>query len=580
MKLLLATLFAACGLLARANDFSATNSTSARFQSTELVRAGCLAGRRMICGKILQVLPDGLVIESGYTDLLRPPLTDSWLVPGTVATARTPNLVESREPGSVCVGTVFLTDLPRARGKKPKPFDYVILLAYPAGETTYTSVGTVQKVVRRFTGTLAEAARLRVAEARWTAVPLRMPPEAAGAIPRLLSQTGAFLDVPNLTPSKFLVPYDLNVPFWSDGAEKSRWACVPPGEAVHFSPAGEWIFPPGTIFVKQFDIVTNETNPSAKRRLETRLLVCDAAGGVYGVTYKWRPDNSDADLLETNLAENIAIKTAAGVRTQQWYYPGRADCLTCHAANAGFVLGVKTRQLNRGFKYPDGQAENQLVAWSKLGLLDAEISKKDAKKFPRLARGDDASRSVEDRARSYLDANCANCHRPAGTVAGFDARYDTPLADQNIIGGHVLLDQRIDGARVVAPNDPWRSILLMRMNTTEGYKMPPLARNTIDETGVKLLREWISSLPGPRVLPPPKISPAGGNFSSPVRVSLQSEPGAKIYYTVDGTVPDTADRLYEKPFTVAEPAIVRARAFKPGCTESVTAKEFFLFNNR
>ena len=87
----------------------------------------------MICGKILRVLPEGLVVESGYTDLLRPPLTDSWLVPGTVAATRTPNLVESREPGSVCVGTVFLTDLPKARGKKPKPFDFVILLAYPAG---------------------------------------------------------------------------------------------------------------------------------------------------------------------------------------------------------------------------------------------------------------------------------------------------------------------------------------------------------------------------------------------------------------------------------------------------------------
>ena len=580
MKIFFASLLAAGGLLVRANEFSATNSPAATFQSAEQVRAESLAGRRTVCGKILRVLPDGLVVESGYTDLLRPPLTDSWLVSGTVAATRTSNLVESREPGAVCVGTIFLTDLPRARGKKPKPFDYVILLAYPAGETTYTSVGTVQKTVRHFTGTLAAAVRSKVAETRWTAVPLRMPPKATGEIPKLLSQTGAFRDTASLTPEIFLVPYDLNVPFWSDGAEKSRWVCVPPGEVVHFSPTGEWSFPPGTIFVKHFEIATDETNPNAKRRLETRFLVCDDSGGVYGATYKWRADNSDADLLETNLTEDIAIQTATGGRTQPWYYPSRADCQTCHTANAGLVLGVKTRQLNRDLKYPDGTTENELVAWKRLGLLDADFSGDDVKKFSSLARPDDAARSLEDRARSYLDANCANCHRPEGTVAGFDARYDTPSAEQKIVGGQVLIDQRIDGARVVAPHDAWRSILLLRTDTAEGYKMPPLARNTVDEAGVKLLRDWIESLPGPHVLPPPEILPSGGDFSQPIKVSLNSEPDAKIFYTLDGTVPTTDDLLYEKPFTVAEPTIVRAKAFKSGCTRSITTKAFFLFNNR
>jgi len=580
MKLLLAIFFAACGLLARANNFSATNSPVATFQSAEQVRAECLEGRRLICGRILRVLPDGLVVECGYTNLLHPPLTDSWLVSGLVKAARAQNLVESREPGAVCVGTVFLTDLPRARGKKPKQFDYVILTGYPAGETTYTSVGTVQKTVRRFTGTLAGAVRFKVAAERWTEVPLRMPPKATGEIPKLLSQTGAFLDMAKLTPSEFLVPYDLNVPFWSDGAGKMRWVCVPPGEVIHFSPTGEWSFPPGTIFVKHFEIAIDETNPLAKRRLETRLLVCDDAGGVYGVAYKWRADNSDADLLETNLTEDITVRTATGAHTQQWYYPSREDCLACHTANAGLVLGVKTRQLNRNLTYPDGKTENQLVAWGRLNLLDTEVSAVNAKNFPRLARADDLTRSLEGRVRSYLDANCAQCHRPNGTVASFDARYDTPLAEQNIVDGHVLIDQRIDGARVVAPNDLWRSILLARVDTLDGYKMPPLARNQIDEVDVKLLRAWIQSLPGPRVLPPPKISPSGGDFSKPVKVSLTAEAGATIYYTLDGTVPMTNDLVYKKPFTVAEPTIVRAKAFKEGCTKSITAKEFFLFNNR
>lgn len=405
---------------------------------------------------------------------------------------------------------------------------------------------------------------------------LQMPPRADGAMPKWLSQTGAFKNTRDFTPAAGLIPYDLIVPFWSDGAEKSRFISVPEKQAIKFSPTGEWIFPRGTVFIKTFFLATNELNPDSLRRLETRLLVCDETGGVYGVTYKWRADGGDADLLATSLTEAIPIQTVSGVRTQLWYYPSRADCLTCHTPNAGLVLGVKTRQLNRDFKFPSGVTDNELRAWSHAGLFDANFSDADLKQFPKLAASDDLTRSLEDRARSYLDANCANCHRPKGTVAYFDARYDTPLARQNLVDGNVLIDERVDGARVIAPNDVWRSILFMRTDTTEAFKMPPLARNTIDERGMKLLREWIESLPGPPVLSPPEISPRGGNFPQPVEVTLKSEPGAKIYYTLDGTVPTTSDLPYEKPFQISTPTIVRAKAFKPGFTKSITVQQIFL----
>ncbi len=402
-----------------------------------------------------------------------------------------------------------------------------------------------------------------------------MPTRADGAFPKLLSQTGAFKDTARLASDDALIPYDLIVPFWSDGAAKVRFISLP-DEKIKFAPTGEWVFPRGTVFVKTFELATNEANPNLKRRLETRLLVCDSAGGVYGVTYKWRADNRDADLLESNLTETISVQTATGVRTQAWYYPSRSDCLTCHTANAGLVLGVKTRQLNRDFTYPSGVTDNELRAWNHIGLFDTNLDEADIKNFPKLANAADTTRSLEDRARSYLDANCAHCHRPRGTVAFFDARYDTPLALQNLIGGRVLIDERIDGARVIAPNDIWRSILYMRTDTTEAFKMPVLARNTIDEAGMKLLRQWIESLPGPPVLPPPQISPRGGNFEKPVAVVLKSEPGAKIYYTLDGTVPTTSDLPYEKPVQLSGPTILRAKAFKPGSTQSITATEIFL----
>jgi uncharacterized repeat protein (TIGR03806 family) len=404
---------------------------------------------------------------------------------------------------------------------------------------------------------------------------LQMPDRATGEIPLRLSQTGAFKNTPEMVPDAALIPYDLIVSFWSDGAAKSRWISVP-DQKILFALTGEWVFPKGTVFVKHFDLATDETNPKIKRRLETRLLVCDADGGVYGVTYKWRADNRDADLLATNLTEAITIKTATGVRTQSWYYPSRQDCLTCHTANAGFVLGVKTRQLNRVLKYPSGVTDNELRIWNHLGLFDTNLNEADLENFPRLARADNATRSLADRARSYLDANCAHCHRPRGTVAYFDARYDTPLAEQNLIDGPVLIDERLDHPRVIAPNDPWRSILLMRADTTEAFKMPPLARNTIDEAGMKLLREWIASLPGPPVLPPPEISPRGGNFPGPLAVTLRSEPGAEIRYTLDGTVPTPADLLYDKPLQLLQPTILRAKAFKPGFTKSITVQQIYL----
>jgi uncharacterized repeat protein (TIGR03806 family) len=406
---------------------------------------------------------------------------------------------------------------------------------------------------------------------------LEMPPTADGRMPPLLSQTGVFSDTAKRVASPGLIPYDLNVAFWSDGAEKLRFIAVPAGQ-IQFSPAGEWRFPAGTVFVKNFDLPTDAGNPHAMRRLETRLLVRDSKGGVYGVLYKWRPDGSDADLLGTSETEKIQVKSADGkVHEQTWYYPSRQDCLTCHTTGAGGVLGVKTRQMNRPLAYPSGVSDNQLRTWNHLGLFTPSFNDEALHGFAALARSDDPARSLQDRARSYLDANCAHCHRPGGTVANFDARYDTPLSKQALIDGPVLIDQGIDRPRVISPHDIWRSIAYMRVDTVGDIKMPPLARETIDQSGVRLLGEWINSMPGPPVLAPPKISPAGGTYARSVEISLTaSEPGAQIRYTLDGSVPGTSDLLYEKPIKLSGPAVLRTRAFKQGFTRSITVQQVFI----
>jgi uncharacterized repeat protein (TIGR03806 family) len=406
---------------------------------------------------------------------------------------------------------------------------------------------------------------------------LQMPPLAAGKIPALLSKTGVFSDTAQRVASAGLIPYDLIVAFWSDGAVKSRWIAIPHGQ-IAFSPTGEWRFPRGTVFVKNFDLPTDAANPSLKRRIETRLLVCDSAGGVYGAVYKWRADGSDADLLTSSQTESIPVKLADGsVQQQTWYYPSRQDCLTCHTAKAGGVLGVKTRQLNRRFTYASRVADNELRTWNHLGLFSPGFKDKDLRAFPALAAAEDASRSLEDRARSYLDANCSQCHRPGGTVANFDARYDTALSDQALIDGPVLIDEGIDRPRVISPHDTWRSIAYMRVDTDGDIKMPPLARETIDRQGVRLLEEWINSMPGRAVLAPPSISPPGGSFLGSVEVTLAAgEPGADIRYTLDGSVPGSSDMRYEKPIRLTGPAVLRTRAFKDGFTRSIAAQQVFI----
>jgi len=60
-------------------------------------------------------------------------------------------------------------------------------------------------------------------------------------------------------------------------------------------------------------------------------------------------------------------------------------------------------------------------------------------------------------------------------------------------------------------------------------------------------------------------------------VSLNdTEPGADIRYTLDGTAPTASDMRYEKPIQITGPTVVRARAFKDGFTRSIAAQAVFV----
>jgi hypothetical protein len=417
-------------------------------------------------------------------------------------------------------------------------------------------------------------------------MPTVIPPALPGSVPTELSLTGVFSNTPAMIPTNGLIPYNPNVQFWSDGAVKTRYLSVPntgspltSGEQIAFAPTGSWTFPAGTVFVKTFQLQTNTSNPNSLRRLETRLLVRDINGAVYGVTYKWRPDNSDADLLTTSSNENIAITTPAGVVTQSWYYPSPADCLTCHTPVANYVLGLSTRQLNGNFTYPaNGVTDNQLRTLNRLGLFNPAFDEAGITNFERLYALTNTAAPLASRARSYLDANCVQCHQPGGSGPTFDARYDTPLTNQNLIYGALSKGNLgYDNAYVVTPDDVWRSVLYDRIDSVDAaIKMPPLDRTTIDTSAVGVFAAWINSLPGTPAEAPPTINPPGGTFGGSVLVSLVPPDSlATLYYTLDGTLPTTNSTLYVAPFTLTNSVTLEANAFETNFINSVATTAQF-----
>src|SRR6185369_1398150 len=125
--------------------------------------------------------------------------------------------------------------------------------------------------------------------------------------------------------------------------------------------------------------------------------------------------------------------------------------------------------------------DNQLRTWNHIGLLNPAISEANIPTYAKLSPMSDNSATPEQRVRSYLDANCMQCHRPNGVQAHFDARYDTPLGNQGIIDGLLRDTTGIPGAKVVAPQSLSQSMMYLRMNSTNpAFMMPPLARHVID----------------------------------------------------------------------------------------------------
>lgn len=344
------------------------------------------------------------------------------------------------------------------------------------------------------------------------------PPPAPNRppFPRLLSETGLFESVAEHKPAPGLIPYAVNSPLWSDGAIKERLMALPGESQIVFdgmlypqpapgAPHG-WKFPDGTVLVKTFSLEMQAGDPASRRRVETRLLHFEQLGGSEevgdqywkGYSYVWNDEQTDAVLVETQGVDRdytIADSAApGGSRVQKWHFPSRAECTLCHTMAAKYVLGVNTAQMNREFDY-GGTVANQLATLEHLGVFTSPLPAPPAE-LPRLYDHNDPQFTLDQRARSYLESNCAHCHRKwGGGNAEFRLLATLPLEETgtvNVRAGHGNFN--IAGAALLAPGKPELSLIHHRMTRLGLGRMPHVASNIVDAEAVKLIEEWIKGM--------------------------------------------------------------------------------------
>jgi len=314
---------------------------------------------------------------------------------------------------------------------------------------------------------------------------------SGGPIPESLAETGAFADLTTLTPHAGIVPYEVNVSFWSDNARKQRWFSVPDVDrTIEFSREGNWGTPPGTVWIKHFTLETIRGVPESARRLETRFLVRNEQG-VYGVTYRWDDSQASAALVpEGGFEESFSIDEGGTVRTQLWRYPSRAECLSCHTPAGGYALSFNTAQLNRD-SAAGPETQNQIGALSAAGYFGVPVT--GIHTLLALVPADNVEAGREYRVRSYLSANCAQCHQAGGGAVGlFDARFSVPLSQTGLIDGTLNDNLGDPDSRVITPGSLECSMLYQRVAHLGPRHMPPLATSVLDTDAIALLGAWIT----------------------------------------------------------------------------------------
>ena len=302
--------------------------------------------------------------------------------------------------------------------------------------------------------------------------------------------TGFLLD---LTPAKNVHPYELNTSLFSDYAQKKRFIYLPEGSAIQYHPLEVFDFPVGTVLIKNFYYEDIQLINQTGRIIETRLLI-KKADEWQALPYIWNEEQTEAFLEITGGSRVVSL---LGKESINYQIPNMGQCKGCHQKNGTLQpIGPTARQLNRNYIYNGETSINQLQRLSRWGLLN--VSEKAV--FPKLSVWNDpSSGSLDERARAYLEMNCAHCHRKEGSAK--NSGLYLMSTNQNRLELGIMKAPVAAGsgsgqlAYDIVPGDPEASIMLHRMNSREpAVMMPELGRKMIHKEGVALIRSWIASL--------------------------------------------------------------------------------------
>jgi putative heme-binding domain-containing protein len=318
--------------------------------------------------------------------------------------------------------------------------------------------------------------------------------------PRKLSETGLFTSTQSLQVAPGVIPYRVAAKAWQNGATSQSVVAVPGNETIEIrEQQRRWTYPAGTVFAKTLSkdatlsqdakLSKEVAGGSAPRslRIETQILHFDGINW-HPYSYLWREDQTDADLVDaegltTEFAGDASDASAADRST--WRIHHRAQCRACHSVQNGGAVGFTLENLEI-----DGQVDDFVDA----GILDRRAPKQ--WNITSMVDPQDVTAELSQRARSYLAANCAHCHRRGGGgTVPLDLTYFLPSDEINAVDVDATQGAfGIRGAKVIKPGDPYRSILFYRMATAGTGHMPKLWSGDNPSLGLKLVHDWIRSL--------------------------------------------------------------------------------------